>query len=229
MDTVPQTKIGPNTVRAWFKTVINPLIEALENQESYLKSYNWSWDGYGRRLALQPIVRSISRKFLPNFNHLVSFYPTLQTLSDRHGEALEFLHTKCEILFDALIQHPELIQKVQRIRTIASQNDIYDRRKERLYSFLRRSEEDIIQITADNIINHIQSHYGMRVDYEFWEEYRNDFLPILNDTRITPLEKQTNEAGASLQALGTKLLNELESIRKNLSEGHDVPFVDYAS
>lgn len=229
MDTVHQTRIGPNTVRAWFKTVINPLIEALEQQEYYLKSDNRSWDGYGRRLVMQPIVKSISRNFLPNFNHIITFYPTLQVLSDQHSEALEFLRAKCEVLFNALIQHPELIQKVQEIRTDSQKNGMDDRHQERLYSFLRRPEEDIIRLASDNIINHIQSHYGMRTDYEFWEQYRNDFLPILNDTGISPLEKQTNEAGASLLALVTNLLEELESIRKNLSEGYDVPFVDYAS
>jgi hypothetical protein len=178
---------------------------------------------------MRPIVKAVSRKFLPNFDHIVSFYSTLQIRSDQHNEALEFLRTKCEVLFNALIRHPELIEKVQKIRSIAPQNGTFDRNKERLYSFLRRPEEDIIQITADNIINHIQSHYGMRVDYEFWEEYRNDFVPILNDANINLLEKQTNEAGASSLALVTSLLEELEVIRKNLSEGYDVPFVDYAS
>jgi len=34
---------GPRTVRAWFDTVINPLLKGLSDERSHLLKLNWTW------------------------------------------------------------------------------------------------------------------------------------------------------------------------------------------
>ncbi len=229
MATIQETKIGANIVRAWFRTVINLLINMLEVQESNLQRHNWLFDEDEQSLALRPLEQWIPRKYLPNFYHIVEFYPDIKLLSDQHEEARVYLRDKCKILFNTLLAAPELRKKVQKIRENGVQGSLSTVQQESIHHFMRSSDEDICRLLAENLVNHLQKASPMRIDYRFWECYRDDFLPILSEGSIQALEKQTLEAGESLLAVVKQLLERLKDIRRVLSHQHDVPFVDYAS
>ena len=36
--------IGPRIVRAWFDTVVNPLLNGLEKEQQLLAQHNWTWE-----------------------------------------------------------------------------------------------------------------------------------------------------------------------------------------
>jgi hypothetical protein len=41
-----QKTVGPRIVRAWFDTIINPLLAALDVEKALLEDHNYSWQYY---------------------------------------------------------------------------------------------------------------------------------------------------------------------------------------
>jgi hypothetical protein len=77
---------GPRIVRAWFDTVINPILRALERENSRLIRSNWSWQYRLRVLEeIRPVRVYISHGMQDNLEQFLNFTPEVKPHVDRHA------------------------------------------------------------------------------------------------------------------------------------------------
>src|SRR5215210_6764904 len=85
-------KFGPNIVRAWFDTVINPLIRALEVEKKYLGKKDWTWRFGTKSLeAVRPVQGIIGYEAMANLKLVFEFYPDVERMTREREEKREEL------------------------------------------------------------------------------------------------------------------------------------------
>jgi len=88
-----QHRVKPQLARAWFDTVINPLIWALRTETELVGRGDYTWRSHAGRMASLVAVRShLMREAWDNLDQFLSFYPELKRAMDRHDENLQVLH-----------------------------------------------------------------------------------------------------------------------------------------
>src|SRR5205823_14370234 len=102
-------KFGPNIVRAWFDTVINPLLRALEIEKKYLEKKDWTWRSHLERLeAVRPVETIIGYEAMSNLKLIFEFYPDVEKMTQEHDEKSEKLLAACKELYQVIRESPEL-------------------------------------------------------------------------------------------------------------------------
>lgn len=72
----PKPKKGSLRVESWVYSVINPLIESFNIEESFLKKKNWTWRYWSRSLEfIYPIKEYLDAHFWPNYEDFLRANP----------------------------------------------------------------------------------------------------------------------------------------------------------
>ena len=67
--------VGPRIVRAWFDTVVNPLIDALESEMRVMQDGNFTWRFRPAGFEyIRPIRQHLDPRFLANLEQLCTLY-----------------------------------------------------------------------------------------------------------------------------------------------------------
>lgn len=215
--------VGKNIVRAWFDTVINPLLQSLRVEEAHLKVKNWSWQF--RPGGLESIRNVRSHLYLEvwdNLEHFLGFYPKIGKAVQRHDEDVSLLTKKCAAL-QLAIENSSALRTIYEKTTSPEALTKLGTTLEQLFGAY--PPDDHLKLLTQYIVN----SSGDLPDYYYtaplWNNHREEFLAILN----TPLARRHNEetvkTGESLQRT-VKLLHRLMTeTRLQLSLEHDVPYV----
>jgi len=93
-------RIGPRIVRAWFDTVLNPLIEFVELELALLGRRNWTYSFGARTLELiQPVRQRFSNA---NLEQILEMNVELSANLETHDAAVERLRSAVTALHSAL-------------------------------------------------------------------------------------------------------------------------------
>src|SRR5207244_10499846 len=87
-------------------------------------------------------------------------------------------------------------------------------------------KSDHVSVLADYIINNtgeLPDHYTTA---PFWNRYGERLLQVLQAPAVHNEYRLTSAAGAKLRQTSSKLNQNLQQIRLQLSRQHDVPYVD---
>lgn len=200
---------GSRRVAAWVYTVINPLIEALKVEKSFLKEKNWTWRYETKNLEfILPLEGYIDSASLPNFEGFLKAYPEVERKRKKHEEFRVALSENCRIAFDYLIELKTFQDKV------SSSCSTYGE-----YPGGTVSERDFAKLIAQYIVNHIKDLPGYYTTSKFWARYEHEFSQFRTGKEFEKLES----AGKQLENNDEKLLARLKDLRSTLCKQYDVP------
>ena len=242
----PKTKSravpGPQIVRAWFDTVINPLVKGLEKENSLLLRSNWTWQF--RTGSLEYIRHA--KHYVPaaaqeNLEQFLDFYPNVKAGIDQHDHAVEALVAACSRLHGTLVNLSPLslvyeeVSTLDSLRSLANQSrhrgGAVEDTRERLLAeyFGGYPPSDHIALLAQYIINNTGDLPDHFTTAPFWNRFRERFTSILQSPGVAEQYRKTSGAGARLRETSVALSQTLQQIRFELSAKHDVPYVDPSS
>lgn len=211
---------GSPRVAAWVHEVINPLLEALPMEISFLEGGNTTWRFYnGRPEYLRPIEGYLApeaRRIVDDFRRANS--DAGKPLA-RHDEILERLIAAAGDAHEALMKRKDFVERAQN----------------RLAEFMQASstveypcgaipEADFPKLVGERVVNAIKevpSHY---TDAKFWERYRDEFTNFGGGPEFDRLR----EARDALLKHDRKLYEWLRKKSFRLCEEFDVPAAPFA-
>jgi len=206
---------GTRRVEAWVYTVINPLIEALRVEKSFLRDKNWTWRYETKDLEfILSLERYINSSSLPNFEDFVKAKPQLARKTKNHDDLRVTLSENCQMAFDYLVAEKAFQGKVKSALTTYEKGNPAEG-----YPGGAVPREHFRKLIAQYIVNWIKelpSHYSSS---KFWSRFGNEFFQF-----------RTGEAFEKLDTSGEQFENEdeiflkaLENLRSNLVEKYDIP------
>lgn len=175
---VPQKTgdIGPNIVRAWCDTVINPLLEWLEHEQQLLAAENWTWRVRpGALEAIRQAHAYVDYDARPNLEQFEQLHPQIQRAMDSHDRNVVALTEKCRHVHQALRASEELETLFRRVTSPESLRNIGRDLRDLFGAY---AESDHLDLLAEYIVNstgELPSHYTTA---PLWNRYRGDLLAI---------------------------------------------------
>ncbi len=208
-------KKGARRVEAWVYTVINPLIEALKVEKSFLKDRNWTWRFQIRNLEfILPLEKYVDTASLPNFNDFLKANPQIERKMKKHNDLRAALSENCGIAFNHLVLLEAFQDKIQSSLSIYGKENPSEE-----YPGGAVPEKDFDKVIAQYIVNWIKelpSHYATS---KFWARFADEFLQF----RTGDVFKKLDASGMQLKNEDERLLKSLEDLRSTLCEEYDVP------
>lgn len=230
---------GPRIVRAWFDTIINPLLHALEIESIFIANLDWTWrfkrDGFEH---IGPIRAYLGPEGVVNLEQLLENETNLSGPMEEHDKAVEALRDACAALQKALAKAIHVLARPDVLTSDESLADLQPILREWLHSSemtrdlvaLARSDKnlDAVQLTAQYIVNSTRALGPEYTTMQYWNKHRDRFLSLLEhpSPTIHAPWTQTMEAGERLARAGARLTGALKDARKRLSLFHDVPLVE---
>jgi hypothetical protein len=227
-------KPGAQIVRAWFDTVINPLLRALEVERSHLEQKDWTWQFRTSKFeVLQPICAHMD--VVPdNLEQFLKFHLEVKKLVAQHDERVLLLSARCSDLQNKLEHSQELASLYQRVtspeslsRLRPSMFGVSDWSDENLIRsfFGAYPESDHLALLAQYVVNHTQELPYYYSTAPLWNAYRNEFLELLDLPLVRADEELAAKAGHDLRETVRRLTDVLRRIRERLSIEYDLPYV----
>jgi hypothetical protein len=219
--------VGPNIVRAWFDTVINPLLYGLDTERALLAAENWTWRCRPPRLlSLVPIREHLVREAWDNLEQFLAFQPQCQPPIQRHDQHAEGLLRQCQALHKALTNHPAmhiLYRQAVAELSLASSSELAS-------VFGTDSPEEHLDVLAEYIVNSVEelppSFYNTA---PLWNRHRDEFLQLREARELRPRWEAVRAQGGKLARAAEEVDEALRQARDGLSLTHDVPFVCHIS
>src|SRR2546426_7654624 len=235
---------GPRVVRAWFGTVINPLLKGLVQERSLLLQRNWTWQF--RPGVLESIRQA--ENYVPldaraNLEQFLEFYVDARSAIREHDELVSQLTGACQRLHDAIVNKSPLRTRYDELTSMESLQAAFEKQSRRF----RISEQNA---TADQLLSEVfggyppSDHLAVLAQYivnntgklpdhfttaPFWNEYQEKFLTVLQGGEIAKKYTETTSIGTRLLKTSDFLSVRLQEIRLSLSVQYDVPYVEPGS
>lgn len=205
-------------VQAWVYAIMNPIIESLRREVSFLDKGNITWQGDTRRCEyIRPIREYFQYSQWPNYEDFVADPLNLgfREKFEGHDRALSAVESSAAEFADGLMRS-DLFQKqvkdsLEQYQSTARANG--------QYPYLDSTGGTLPRAVAALLVNRIDvlpHHYGTR---EFWEMFKNEFEPY----HERPTFQAVKEAAAALKDISSKVLLDLENHRQSLCRTYDIP------
>ncbi len=216
-------RIGRNIIRAWFDTVINPLISALKMEQELLERKNWTWQFRpGHLEAIRDIKELIDLRAVDNLEQFESYYPKIKKNIDVHDEKKAKLLDQCWNLHSVIANSPALQGKYEEATSPAALSKLGKTLDELFGAY---PQQDHLHLLAQYIVNNTEFLPDYYITASLWNQYRDDFLEVLNDPAIVNYNRETIATGESLLIVVRNLITSLREERESLSLENDVPYV----
>jgi hypothetical protein len=208
-------KKGPRRVEAWVYTVINPLIEALKVEKSFLKEKNWTWRFQIKSLEfILPLEKYVDSASLPNFEDFLRANPQVERKRRKHDDLRAKLSENCEIAFNCLIASDPFEDRVKLFLSI------YEKEKPaEEFPGGAVPEKDFDKLVAQYIVNSIKELPGHYTASKFWSRFGGELLQF----RTGDVFENLDASGEQLENEDDRLLKSLEDLRSTLCENYDIP------
>lgn len=218
---------GPNIVRAWFDTVLQPALQGLENERRFLKKHNWTLRfRVGHLEYLAVLEEHLPAAAVANLHQFASFFPGIETAIERHDEYVGVLALDCRVLHKAILNSPHF-RGIFAAVSAETRNQLG--RDFQTYFGGSSSEEDFMGTLAEYLVNNIGDLPSAYVTADLWNHYRARFEAAIATPELEEPRKQTLQDGQNLLREVEKLGSLMKKVRDELSLRFDVPIVETAS
>ena len=216
-------QIGPNIVRAWFDSVINPLLRSLETERELLQKGNWTWRF--RPAGLESIRSSrvyIQPEARENLKQFAALNPEAGKAIDLHDARVLPLAEQCRQFHEAVRAEQSLLELYRRTTSPESLSELNVR--DMRYLFGAYPEADHLDVLAEYIVNNtgeLPPSYGPA---PLWNKHKTEFLKLRDHRAIHGHYQSTAAAGEALLKCVNRLVGFLEEKRLQLSLDYDQPY-----
>lgn len=226
--TTQQIHVGPRIVRAWFDSVINPLIDALGSEMTMLRDRNFTWRFRPAGFEwIRRISNHLDSRVWPNLEQFGDLNPSIKAVFRSHDECVEALQKDVEALQDAITGSQEFRQQFDSITSSDSLQKMGVSSPAELFGAYPR--EDWLKVIAQYVINRsdeLQFHYATA---RLWNSHRSDLLEVLRSPAIDSRYASALLLAGKLSEVDAALLDQLRDLRLKLALEHDQPFVEAES
>jgi hypothetical protein len=204
MDDTSLKRAKPALVRAWFDTVLNPLIRGLGTEREFLEQGNLTWRSDGQRFAaLAPVRDYIVPDAWPNLDQFLSIHGDLRDLLDRHDSALCALHERTANLHATLKADQKLVRMLD--------------------SGGGEGAAGLAPYIAEYIVNNAEKLPDYYTTAPLWNKISPQFLALRADDGLRSLVDAVDMARRDLLVAVNDLLDATAKLRRELSFELDVP------
>jgi hypothetical protein len=206
-------RVKPGLVKAWFRTVINPIIAGLEAEADLLRRDDYTWRAYARRLAgFAPVRSQVAEIASPNLDQFLRVYPEFQPLFEDHDE-------KLRVLFEKVSEYASALDAYSPLRQMAAH--LIDKTNPGF-----SNDEEAVSVAAEYVVNgvtHLPNYYSTA---QFWNSHSRQFLDLRDHPEISPFRESAHVAALTLKQSADDLAGALKAVRDELSFDMDVPPVE---
>lgn len=216
-------RVGERIVRAWFDTVINPLLQKLKWEQTRLQAKNWTWRFQFKHLeSIQPVRNMLPDQMLDNLEQFLNFHPAIREDIKFHDDQRTKLLVACQNLQQHLEESDDLRQLYSRFTSPDSLHELGTRLEDIFGSY--KKPEEHISLIAEYIVNNTGELPSYYTTAPFWNKYRQNFLSLLDTPPINQHNRLTLP-GEQLLKLSKRLAQLLRGSREHLSIEYDMPYV----
>ncbi len=164
-----KASVGYRIVRAWFDTVVNPLIRALQTEQVHLDKRDWTWRFQPPSLEMfRPVAGHVSAAARDNLEQFLDFHKEASEKAKEHDKQLAELLQACLHLHTAVFQSDrlrrlyttltspdalkELAAKEPNLRLLLEQGQSPEAIRNRFFGGYPESEH--LHVLAQYIVNH---------------------------------------------------------------------------
>jgi hypothetical protein len=197
--------------------VINPLLEGLRIEVTFLERGNWTFRRYNQELEfIRPIRILVGYKGQPNLEDFMGSNPKAKEEIDRRDAQREELRDACRAAFDSLVANPEFQQKVSECF------QAMEGETPGVTSRLVHSAAVSHEVVAETVVNKggVPDHAGF---YPFWARFKDEFMRFREGAQFV----NADQAGHKLKTSNGTLSLELGQLRSALAEEYDIPWAPY--
>jgi hypothetical protein len=224
VETHQTPKVGDRIVRAWFDTVLNPLLQGLATESSLLAEGNLTWRFQQHRFAsLVPVRQHIFGEAWDNLDQFLSLNPDYVVLLEGHDRDLDALGVKCRALENRLSESEALLQLLDRVKS--SIGDLHGYRDFREI-FGAIEPANYSKLVAEYIINNTETLPSYYTTAEFWNRYHEQFLKVREVDENRPFWDAMKAEKDKFSATVDRLATALKTRRHELSISANVPIVE---
>jgi hypothetical protein len=213
----------PLIVRAWFDTVLNPIIRGLETEAAVLEKGDLTWRFEQRRLAsLVPVRHQLVPGAWPNYDQFIGRYPECQPLINEHDRLVAELLESCRALEKRLVESNAMQELFKRTTVGLSDVDLGN-------CFGATQSDDYLKVLAEYIINRVERLPHYYTTAIFWNQHGQEFLGLRESEEIRPVWEATLDARTRFSRAIAQVSTSLRTLREDLSYSAGVPIVDGSS
>ncbi len=221
-----RTEVGPRIVRAWFDTVINPVLLLLDREASLVANRNWTWRFRpGDLESIREVHSYINPEARPNLEQFEALYPDVKQVERQHDKNLSVLRVKCRELHKAVRESEDLAELFRAFTTPEALADL-GRGITVKELFGAYPESDNLDLLAEYVVNNITELPAYYSPSPLWNRHKGEFLAILGRPSIRDRYEAAITAGKALGRDTEHLIRLLKDHRFKLSLEYDVPFIE---
>jgi hypothetical protein len=217
-------RVGPRIVRAWFDTVINPLLQALESELHLLERRNWTFSHRTGKLELiRPLRGYLAYDASANLEQILKSNTTLEPNAARHDEAVERLRNAVASLHELTAMNLEFRSLCGILTTPEKLRELGVGSLSEILGAYPPAE--LYNLIAQDVVNNsgLQSpHFSTA---EFWNRNRGQLMKAVEFPGIRERYGSVVQLGEALANLTLPLLAQIKTLRDELSLRYDVPLV----
>jgi hypothetical protein len=214
--------VGPNIVRAWFDTVLNPLLQALAIEEGHLQVKDWTWRFVpGGLEAIRPIRAYLDVDARENLGQFLELQSRASLVVQWHDESVSILSSKCGDLQNALERSSELRAVYKRLTSPEALSKVGANLQQIFGAY---PPEHHLALLAQYIVNNMGELPEYHSTSPLWNRHKNEFLAVLRHRSVVLEAVATSKAGDKVLNNVGRLIRVLKETRLKLSLEHDVPY-----
>jgi hypothetical protein len=223
MPQTQQREVSPNIIRAWFDTVLNPLLYGLRGEAGVLSRANLTWRFESRDLvSLVPVRSLLVDAVQDNLDQFLSLHPECVGPMQEHDTGLQLLVESCRELESRLINSKEMQALFQRLTTPEA---LGGRDVAEIFGTVLPINR--LKALAEYIINNVERLPRYYNTADFWNEHSAEFLSLRDSPEIRPAWEATASATKRFSQEVDRLIDLLKKVRNELSLSAGVPIVEH--
>ncbi len=216
---------GPRIVRAWFDTIINPLIDVLDFETRLLQQRNFTWRFQAAAFeSIRKVGAHIDPLVFPNLKQFTLLNDDLDAGFRVHDDRVESLRVAVAELETTIVASPVYLQKFDSITSpesleakgLTSPTQVFGAYPKPVWP--RLLAQYIINSSGD-----LQDHYTTA---KLWNVHRPELLALLHTEGVLGSYGRVLDHAEALIEQNVFLLGRLGDLRLELSLRFDQPFVN---
>ena len=212
---------GPNIVRAWFDTVLQPVLRGLETERSFVVRHDWTFRFHRQTLEyMAPIAEHVAAR--DNLEQFLSFFPAIEGLVGEHDRAVKRLLETC-VALHAAISKSRLFQEA--FQAVEAETPAVLGVEFSSFFGGYPTREDLGGFLAEYLVNNIQDLPDYYTTARLWNQFRGRFVPVLAVPEVAAHRLEAENCGGQLLKTTERLTGAFKAKRSELSLAKDVPFI----